>query len=392
MYAFRKPFTAANFEAEAKLWDVGYKVWLVVAQAVGYMLSKFIGIGVVGGLKHGNRAVGVLVIIAVAETALLLFAVVPAPWNIVFLFVNGLPLGMVWGIVFSYLEGRRFTDFMGAGLCASFIFASGLVKSVGAWLMQELRTTEFWMPFLTGALFAVPLVLALWVLDHLPPPTPEEEALRTRREPMNAAARSKLVRQLGWGLGLLVVAYMLLSALRDFRDSFMSNLLAELGFGGKPALFTQTEVPIGLGVLVLLAGLMFVRNNFRALLLNHLAMALGWAVAGVSTLLYQGQVLGPVAWLVLVGLGIYLAYVPFNAFLFDRLLATFRYVGTASFLIMVADAFGYSAAVGVLLVKEFGASEVSWVSFFAQAVLGLNVVGLGLTGAAAMYFWRKRAG
>ena len=67
--------------------------------------------------------------------------------------LNGLPLGMIWGLVFSYLEGRRQTELLGAGLSVSFIFSSGVVKSVGKVLMQDFGVTQMWMPFLTGLIF-----------------------------------------------------------------------------------------------------------------------------------------------------------------------------------------------------------------------------------------------
>ena len=50
------------------------------------------------------------------------------------MFINGLPLGMVFGLVMAYLEGRRQTEMLAAVLCASFIVSSGFVKSVGKWL------------------------------------------------------------------------------------------------------------------------------------------------------------------------------------------------------------------------------------------------------------------
>jgi hypothetical protein len=278
---------------------------------------------------------------------------------------------------------------MGAGLCASFIVASGFVKSVGRWLMEGAGVAEFWMPFATGAVFLVPLGVFLWVLNHLPPPTAHDEALRTPRLPMDGPARRRLFGQLGLGLGLLTLVYMLVTALREFRDAFMADLLAGLGLGGRPALFTATELPIGFGVLLLLAGLMFVKNNHRALALNHLAVAAGCALVGACTLAYDAQALGPVPWLVGVGLGVYLAYVPFNAFLFDRLLAAFRYVGTASFLIMVADSFGYLASVGVTLYREFGQGGLSWVAFFRWACYGLAGAGVVLAGASWAYFAAK---
>jgi len=51
---------------------------------------------------------------------------VPAPYNIPFLYLNGLPLGMVYGVVLGFLEGRKQTDALVAGLTASFIFCVGL--------------------------------------------------------------------------------------------------------------------------------------------------------------------------------------------------------------------------------------------------------------------------
>ena len=41
------------------------------------------------------------------------------PWNVAALFLNGLPLGLIWGLVFGFMEGRRTSEVLGAILCAS---------------------------------------------------------------------------------------------------------------------------------------------------------------------------------------------------------------------------------------------------------------------------------
>ena len=130
VYAFRKTFSASTFEG-LRYAGISYKVWLVTFQVVGYALSKFIGIKVISELKAHSRAVGILLTVSIAGLSWFLFAVVPPPYNIIFLFTNGLPLGLIWGMVFGYLEGRRFTEVLGAGLSVSFIFSAGLCKSVG---------------------------------------------------------------------------------------------------------------------------------------------------------------------------------------------------------------------------------------------------------------------
>ena len=149
MYAFRKPFTAATYSDVTWL-GIGFKTILVSAQVSGYMMSKFIGVKVVSEMSRRYRATAILGLIGIAEVALLMFAVTPAPWNCLWLFVNGLPLGMVFGLVIAFLEGRRLTEALSAGLCASFVMASGFVKSIGRSLLQDYNVDQYWMPFLTG--------------------------------------------------------------------------------------------------------------------------------------------------------------------------------------------------------------------------------------------------
>src|SRR5580704_18044393 len=151
MYAFRKAFTAGTFTG-LQYFHIDYKVWLVIAQIIGYTLSKFYGIKFISEIKPGQRAKSILLLVGIAWLALLLFAIVPAPYNIVFLFINGFALGLIWGLVFSYLEGRRSTEFMAAVLSISLIFASGFVKTVARTLMSSFHLSDYNMPFVTGAL------------------------------------------------------------------------------------------------------------------------------------------------------------------------------------------------------------------------------------------------
>ena len=109
MYGFRKPFTAAGFE-NALFWGTEFKTLVVSVQVLGYMLSKFIGIKVISEMPPQRRAVAILVLVGSAEVVLVLFGAIPRPWNAGCLFVNGLSLGMVFGLVLGFLEGRRLTE------------------------------------------------------------------------------------------------------------------------------------------------------------------------------------------------------------------------------------------------------------------------------------------
>jgi hypothetical protein len=155
IYAFRKTFTAATFEGISYA-GYSYKFWLVIFQVFGYALAKFFGIRFIAELKAHSRTSGILLMVAIAGVSWLLFAVVPRPYNMIFLFTNGFPLGLVWGMVFGFLEGRRMTEVLGAALSVSFIFSAGLCRSVGAYLMRDWGVSETWMPLAACGVFFIP--------------------------------------------------------------------------------------------------------------------------------------------------------------------------------------------------------------------------------------------
>jgi len=387
MYAFRKPFSAATFPGE-QLAGMDYKAWLVMAQVLGYACSKFIGIRVIAEMRRVQRWQPLLLLIGIAWLALLGFALVPRPWNIVFLFFNGLPLGMIWGVVFSYLEGRRATELMGTILASSLIFATGLVKTVGRFLLFS-GVNEFWMPFCTGLIFVLPLLACVAILERLPEPSAADCAARGVRTPMPKAERGRFLRRFLPGLVLMIVCYIGLTVVRDFRDSFEAELLTEFGYAKRVGLFVQIETPIAILVLLATASLVRVRDNLRSLMIIHTLMIAGVVCAGLSTLAFRAGLLPPLWWLGLVGLGLYLAYVPFNCAFAERLIATFRGSANVGFLIYVCDTFGYLASVAVILLKESGGLHLSWSRFFGDCVLLLALCGGISLLASARYFRRK---
>ncbi|WP_421737558.1 DUF5690 family protein [Caulobacter sp.] len=391
MYAFRKPFAAATFGVvDGWSFAVDYKIALVLAQVAGYAASKLIGVKVISEISPAHRGRAILGLIGISWLALLAFAVIPAPWNVAALFLNGLPLGMIWGLVFGFMEGRRVSEVLGAILCASFILSSGVVKSVGKWLMVDLHISAFWMPAATGALFLPLLAVSVWALVQLPPPSPEDEAARVRRQPMDRAQRRAFLAAYAPGVVLLVMAYVLLTAFRDFRDNFAAEIWTALGFGEASGVFTASELPVAAIALGVMGAVMLVRDNLRALLVMHGVILAGFLLLGLSTLAFQAHFLTPLTWMVLTGAGLYMAYTPFNAMLFDRMIAFSGTVGTAGFLIYVADASGYLGSVALLVWRNFAMVQLDWLGFFIASAYATSVVGAVCTVLAGLYFLRRR--
>lgn len=390
MYAFRKPFTAATF-AHVPGWNfaLDYKIALIVSQVAGYALSKFIGVKVISEIHPCHRAPAIIALIGISWLALVAFALIPAPWNVITLFVNGLPLGMIWGLVFGFMEGRRTSEVLASMLCASFILSSGVVKSVGAWLIGAWHITAFWMPAATGALFMPLLLVSVWVLARLPPPNARDEAERVRRMPMTGADRSAFLKAYAPGLVAIVFAYILLTAFRDFRDNFAAEIWAALGYGGEAAIFSESELPVAIIALVGMAAVIVVRDNRRALMVIHLMVASGFALLGLATLAFQAHLISPLAWMVLGGSGLYVAYNPVNAILFDRLVAVSGRAANAGFLIYVADSLGYMGSVALLLWRNFGQASMDWLRFFTLGAYVTAIAGCIATLCAGIYFYAR---
>jgi hypothetical protein len=391
MYAFRKPFSVAIFGAVPG-WHfvLDYKIALVLAQVAGYALSKWMGIKLIAEFQPSKRAGAIFKLISLSWVALLLFAIVPAPWNVFAMFLNGLPLGMIWGLVFGFMEGRRTSEVLGAILCASFILSSGAVKSVGKLLMDVWHISPFWMPAATGLIFFPLLAVSVWGLSVLPPPNAADETARVRRAPMNAAARANFLSRYGTGIALLVTAYVMTTAIRDFRDNFAAELWTALGFGREAAVYTASEVPVAVLALTVLGIIIVVRDNVRALMVIHGVVIAGFALLGLSTLAFHAGMMSPLAWMILSGAGLYMAYVPFNAMLFDRLIAVSGTVGTAGFLIYIADASGYLGSCALLVWRNFGLLQLNWLQVFTAAAYGTSVLGTLLVTLSALFFYAKR--
>ena len=124
-------------------------------------------------------------------------------------------------------------------------------------------------------------------------------------------------------------------------------------------------------------------------MINHIIIAVGMILIGVANYLFEQSVISPMIWMTLIGLGLYLGYIPFKSIFFDRLLAAFDYTGTVGFIMYVADSFGYLGSVGVLFFKEFGYAKLSWLNFFLSGGYIVSFIGTILIAGSMIYFHYK---
>ncbi|CUN73560.1 putative transmembrane protein [Phocaeicola vulgatus] len=129
VYALRKPFTAATFDG-MDFFGMDYKVATTIMQIFGYLISKFFAIKIVSELKREDRLKFMVCSVALAELALVFFGLLPQPFNVFALFFNGLALGCMWGVIFSFIEGRKVTDILASLLGVSMAVSSGMAKYI----------------------------------------------------------------------------------------------------------------------------------------------------------------------------------------------------------------------------------------------------------------------
>jgi len=395
MYAFRRPFVAGTYGGEASEFlqfhgeGITFKSAFILSQVLGYAVSKYLGAKFCSETHRHQVAPRLVILILAAWLALVFFGFLPGRWKALALFFNGLPIGMVWGLLVRVLEGRRLSEAMFAGLAASYVLAGGWLRAAGRWILDTGLVNEFWMPLALATCFLPWFLAGAWVLHQLPPPGREDEMERAARPAMDRHRRKDFIREFFPGVMLLALMFFLLTAYRDFRDNFQVDLFVEMGMETEPVLLLMTETPVALVVTLSLVFLSMVRDNRRALITGYSLMAVGSAMLGISTALFQNGMIGGGMWMMLSGMGAYLAYVPLGSAVIERTIAYTRFVGTAAFAISLVDAVGYTGSVGVILWKDFFAADLSRLGFITGFSWLMCLSGLLLSFASLWYFLRK---
>lgn len=374
MYMYRKPYAAALFEGQM-LFGLDYKIVLIISQVAGYACSKFLGIRIISSMKPESRAYYYIGLIGIALIGLSLFYFSSPAWSMLWLFINGLALGLIWGVVFQYLEGRSITELLTVILSANFIFTSGVAKSLGQYCLQS-GVSEKMMPMMIGWIFVPLTLLFVWMLTMIPSQNQSDVEQRTERLPMTQVERNAIIKDFGGVLILFILGYIILTMIRDVRDNFGVEIWKGLGYGDDASVYTTSEIPATILLLLLLGALYKIKDNKRALLLNLWLTIAGLVLLVLATLTYYTGNLSGMLWMMITGVGLFVPYVLYNGILFDRLIGAFKITANVGFFMYIVDAFGYLSSVGILLYKNFGNQSISWLQFYTILCVIAGIVGV----------------
>jgi MFS family permease len=372
VYALRKAFTAATFEG-LYLWGLDYKVIISICQIAGYLLSKYCGIKIVSELKRKHRLPAIILSALGAELSLVLFGLIPCPFNFFLLFFNGLSLGCMWGFLFGYIEGRHLTDILAGFLGVSIIISSGAAKSFGLYVLS-FDVSPFRMPAIIGGI-AMPLLAGIsFLLDQLPEPTAEEKNEKSERVPLDKNQRRALLKKYSLWLIPLLVVNILYTVLRDVKEDFPVDIIRHTNIQLSSFLFVRIDAIVTVLLLLILGAMIRVRSNRRALMVLLMLMFAGSATVFLSSLFFDGLSAKPVLWLFLQSMGIYTAYLAFQTVFFDRFIACFKIRGNVGFFIYISDFLGYLASCLFLFGKSLFNVHINWLEYYNMLGIFVGII------------------
>jgi hypothetical protein len=165
-------------------------------------------------------------------------------------------------------------------------------------------------------------------------------------------------------------------------------LWRDLGYGQTPALFTQSELLVSFGVVVVNGMAIFIMNHYQAFRVSLFTCLGGFlilllAVAG----LYQGM--DKFWFMVLAGLGVYLPYVAVHTTLFERLIAVTKEKANIGFLMYIADSVGYTGYIILMLFRYTTPADASILFLFLKICICLGIAGVIIVLILNTYFKMK---
>jgi len=211
--------------------------------------------------------------------------------------------------------------------------------------------------------------------------------VRSERRTITPRETRKFLMRWAPGLIPVTLVYSLLTAYRNFRDYFAPELWQDLeGAGFDPSLFTASELPVGICTAVAYSLLYWVKDDKRGFFSILGVMFLGGVVVLVATILQTAGLMSPLPWMIMVGVGLYMAYIPPGAMLYDRFNGATGHPYTSVFMIYMSDVCGYTATLTILFYRNFGDAQLSYVKFFYSLSYITALVCMGGMALAAIYF------
>jgi hypothetical protein len=118
-------------------------------------------------------------------------------------------------------------------------------------------------------------------------------------------------------------------------------------------------------------------------------MLMAVLLCGGSTWAFQEEMITPKAWMLSLGIGLFLPYLLIQTVVFERLIALFKARGNVGFLVYICDSVGYLGSVVLLIYREFFLKKTSFLNILMTFSYVISFVCFILLVVQLFYFSNK---
>ena len=387
LLCFQRIYTAGIFVGE-KIGGMSYKVWAVSWYHLGHILGKVISNMLSSSLQK-RQHFWIIVFISISELLLLLFGAIPAPGNFSMILLNGIPHGFIWQLIFNSSTSKRFPEYLEITFQCSLILSSGIVKSIGRSLIQS-GTDEYWAPSVICGVVSIIFLASIVILESLPAFSSNSNGNFPELPSMTKNDRREFFQTLSPGLICWIVVLSILISLRNFRDSFAVDFYFEWNQSNAIYCLFLSEL---ISAIIVAAAIIlinrFISNTFTRLIAYHICGFVGFLLMLICGFLCSKGSLNGLVFMIMSGIGCFLAYVPLRTFLHKSLVSVFQFSNSANFFVYYYTLFGSFVTFLVSFLKGLAAESKQFAKYFGDLSFYLGIIGLVLLIGAFVFLLLK---
>ncbi|AYV77910.1 MAG: hypothetical protein Edafosvirus2_89 [Edafosvirus sp.] len=363
---------------------------LVISQSLSYIMGYIIGFFVLTKIDKENIFKYFIITIFGSFIPMLLFLTSSPLLQIIGTYISGIFITNIWGFIIFYVEGRYASSIIVMIIYMLLIIAGGFAKSMGT-LMLSNDINENLMTVYCSIIGLVGCLFFAYLLNESPERSADEEKSKSSRKTGNDTATTQMEFIDKYKIGLITnsIAYGFISSYRKYRDYYQLELWTELmGKDFDAGIYSYSDVIISIVVTLIYCLIIYIKSDLISFFVLLVIMMGGSIIIIISTIVYSYQTYKPFVWIVVTGIGVYMAYVPPGVLLYDKLISATKTQISIVPIIFLSEMIAQVVTLITILIKSNVYNNYSYVSYFINIsyIFGAIVV-LGMI--ISMYNFRK---
>ena len=209
-YVAKYPLFLVEYNEDDTIFDIPLKDWLSYAFTVGFFIGKWPAYKFVPSITRSQRLHVLIVLFTLTSFFFTMFLPLQGPYSapikIISILIGSICCSAIFGIEFTYLEGRSNGDTYIAAVNCTVFFGSSICRAVGSALIRW-GVVDSWMPILLVVLYAPITLMSLFCLDAIPDPTHADVVSMGDRTTMTSMEKSAFITNHIFGLVPLLIGY-----------------------------------------------------------------------------------------------------------------------------------------------------------------------------------------